>query len=132
MLSCLTLSVSIDRVPADVYAFVRDVSTWPRWATGFCLSARPSDGGWIVETVDGPMPLRFAPNNDLGVLDHTVTVTPGVDVRNPMRVVPNAEGSEVLFTLFQPPRMSSERFADDVRLVRADLQSLKTVLEAAR
>ena len=72
----------------------------------------------------------MTPRNDFGVLDHTVTVAPGVHVTNPMRVVPNADGSEVLFTLFQPPGMSDEQFRADARLVRGDLVSLKAALES--
>jgi hypothetical protein len=131
VLRSLTLSVAIARPPRAVYDFVYDVGTWPRWATAFCLAAHPDGDGWVIDTVDGPMPLRMTPHNDLGVLDHTVTVAPGVEVLNPMRVVANGDGSEVLFTLFQPPGASDERFRDDARLVRGDLITLKSVLEAA-
>jgi hypothetical protein len=131
VLRSLTLSVAIARPPRVVYDFVHDVGTWPRWATGFCLAARRDGDGWVIDTVDGPLRLRMTPRNELGVLDHTVTVAPGVDVLNPMRVVANGDGSEVLFTLFQPPGASDERFRDDARLVRGDLITLKSVLEGA-
>jgi hypothetical protein len=32
-----------------------------------------------------------------------------------MRVIPNGEGSEVLFTLFQAPDMSDDAFAENVK-----------------
>ncbi|MBI2203273.1 MAG: SRPBCC family protein [Candidatus Rokubacteria bacterium] len=124
-----TVSVSIDRAPADVYAFAANPENLPRWAAGLCLSVRRADREWIVETPQGPMGFRFAPSNDLGVLDHYVSPSPGVEFLNPMRVVPNGAGSEVLFTVFQPPDASDEAFAQDVRLVARDLGTLKRLLE---
>jgi len=53
----------------------------------------------------------------------------GQSVLNPMRVVANGDGSEVMFTLFQLPGMSEEQFATDAGMVEADLRTLKTVLE---
>jgi len=90
---------------------------------------RRAERDWVVETSQGPMRLRFVPANDYGVLDHYVSPAPGVEFLNPMRVVPNGAGSEVLFTVFQPPDASDEAFAQDVGLVGRDLQTLKRVLE---
>lgn len=126
-----TISVPIARPPADVYAYVYDAANMPRWATAFVRAIRPDGDGWIAETPDGAMRLRFVPRNDLGVLDHVVTVASGQDVLNPMRVVPNGDGSEVLFTVFQLPGMSDERFTIDCGYVRHDLRALKAVLEGA-
>lgn len=75
------------------------------------------------------MKIRFVERNDFGVLDHYVTVAPGLEVYVPMRVLPNGSGSEVLFTVFRLPEMSDERFAEDAALVERDLKTLKTVLE---
>ncbi len=46
-----------------------------------------------------------------------------------MRVVPNGSGSEVLFTLFQLPDVSDEKYAEEIGLVEQDLKNLKSVLE---
>jgi hypothetical protein len=124
-----TVSVSIARPPRDVYAFVRDPEKLPQWAAGLARSVRRDGDGWIVEMPDGPMRLRFAPANDFGVLDHYVSPAPGVEFLNPMRVVPNGAGSEVMFTVFQQPDMSDAQFANDVGLVERDLRALKRVLE---
>lgn len=124
-----TVSVSIDCDPGKVYGFVADPENLPSWARGLGRSVRKSDAGWIVETPQGPMAIRFVPKNDLGVLDHVVSPAPGDEVYVPMRVVPNGSGSQVLITIFQPPDMSDEQFAEDARLVERDLQALKTVLE---
>lgn len=124
-----TLSVSIDCPPGKVYGFVSDPENLPRWARGLCRSVRRSDADWIVETPQGPMKVRFVERNDLGVLDHYVSPAPGVEVYVPIRVLPNGSGSEILFTLFRPPDMSDEKYAEDVGLVEQDLRTLKKILE---
>jgi hypothetical protein len=125
-----TLSVSIACPPRRVYEFVSNPENLPRWATAFCRSVRKSEGEWIVETPDGPMRIGFVERNKYGVLDHAVTVQPGIEIVNPMRVVPNGSGSEIMFTLFQLPKMSNEKFAKDAGLVERDLLTLKKALEA--
>jgi hypothetical protein len=129
LLQSRTLSISISCRPDNVYAFVSNPENLPRWAAGLCKSVRKSGAGWVVETAQGPMNLRFVKSNDLGVLDHYVTPAPEVEVYVPIRVLANGSGSEVLFTLFQLPGMSDEKFAEDSGLVTRDLETLKGVLE---
>ncbi|OLC17761.1 MAG: polyketide cyclase [Candidatus Rokubacteria bacterium 13_1_40CM_69_27] len=124
-----TLTVSIDRPPGHVYGFVSNPENLPRWARGLCRSVRKSEGQWVVETPAGPMNIRFVGRNELGVLDHYVSPAPGQEILLPMRVVPNGSGSEVLFTLFQLPEMSDEKYAEDAGLVERDLRTLKKILE---
>jgi hypothetical protein len=50
--------------------------------------------------------IRFAPRNPYGFLDHDVTVGSTSPVHIPMRVVPNGEGAEFIFTLIRQPGMS--------------------------
>lgn len=124
-----TLTVSIERPPGEVYRFVSDPRNFPTWVTSFCRSVRRAGDEWIVETTQAPVKLRFAAKNDLGVLDHYVTVAAGREILVPMRVIPNASGSEVLFTLFRLPEMSDDEYARDLGMVEADLRTLKDVLE---
>lgn len=124
-----TLCVSIDCGPDDVYKFVSNPLNLPQWAAGLCRSVSKTVSGWVVETAQGPMPLRFAPVNTFGVLDHYVTTAPGKDVYVPMRVIANGDGSELLLTVLRLPGMSDADFTADVAAVERDLQRLKTVLE---
>jgi hypothetical protein len=126
-----TLTVSIDRPPAEVYAFAANVQNLPRWATAFVRSVRKTDSGWIAETIEGPIGVEFAPPNAFGVLDHVVRPAPGVEIHVPMRVLPNGAGSEVVFTLVQFPGMPPEKFARDIDMVQRDLATLKRVLESS-
>lgn len=129
ILESRTLSVTIACSPQKVYEFVSNPENLPRWAAGLCKSVRKSDTGWIAETPQGPVKIRFAEKNALGVLDHYVTTAQGVEIYVPMRVVPNGSGSEVIFTLFRMPGMSDKQFAEDAGLVERDLKTLKSILE---
>ena len=125
-----TLSVSINRPTEEVYGFVANPENLPRWAPGLCTSVRKVEGGWVVETPQGPLPFRFEGRNSLGVLDHYVTVPSGEELYMPMRVVANGGGSELLFTLFRLPEMTDEQFAADADLVQRDMETLKELLES--
>jgi hypothetical protein len=124
-----TISVTIERPADEVYEFVRDATTFPQYTTLFKAVRPAGPDEWIADTDQGEMPLRFAPQNSFRVLDHHVQLRPDVEVLNHMRVLPNADGAEVLFTVFQRPGMSDAEFAEDWQAVQTDLQKLKSVLE---
>lgn len=124
-----TVTVRIARPWPDVYAFAAAPENLPRWASGLARSLKHVDGEWLVDTPAGPARLRFAARNDFGILDHYVTVRPGVDIYIPMRVIANGTGSEVIFTLFRLPGMTDEAFARDAEWVERDLTALKALLE---
>ena len=95
----------------------------------FCLSVEDDGNGWQMETPTGWVGIRFVPANEFGILDHIVQLPDGQSLLNPMRVVPNGEGCEIMFTLFQLPEMDDEQFARDAEMVMADLKTLKAVME---
>jgi hypothetical protein len=71
----------------------------------------------------------FAPRNDLGVLDHYLTLNSGEVIYVPMRVIADESGSEVVFTVRRRPGMTDDEFKADGDAVAADLARLKRVLE---
>ena len=77
----------------------------------------------------GRVGFAFVPRNDLGVLDHDVTLPTGEVAHNPMRVIADGSGCEVVFTLRRRPGMSDDEFGEDAAAVAADLARLKQVLE---
>lgn len=117
LLKAKTVSISIACPPDQVYRFVSIPENLHKWAAG-------------LGTPDGPMRVEFVAPNLFGVLDHYAYPAPGVAILNPMRVVPNGDGSEVMFTLFQSAEVSDEAFAADADAVANDLRTLKRVLEA--
>jgi len=129
LLKSRTLSVAINCDRKKVYEFVSNPENLPKWAKMFCRSIKKSNGGWIVETPQGPVKVRFIRKNEFGILDHYVSPAPGVEFLVPMRVVPNGSGSEVIFTLFQLAGMSDEEFAQDIGWVEQDLSNLRSIVE---
>ena len=67
--------------------------------------------------------------NDFGILDHDVTLPAGSTVHNPMRVIPNGDGCDVVFTVHRRPGMSEADLAADVDAVTADLAALRTLMQ---
>jgi hypothetical protein len=124
------ISVYIARQPAEVYEFASDARNLPRWAAGLARSEIRRDGDeWIADAPFGKVRIRFAERNSFGVMDHDVTLESGVTIHNPMRVLPNGEGSEFVFTLIRQPGMSDGQFAEDRAAVENDLMTLKALLE---
>ncbi len=124
------VSVAIARSPADVYAFAAEPATLSRWAAGLASGITQRDDGTLVAaSPTGEVIVRFAARNTFGVLDHDVTLPTGETVSNALRVVPNGDGSEVVFTLFQRPGMTDDEFVRDAAAVQRDLETLRGLLE---
>lgn len=124
------ISEWIDRHAADVYAYASDPANLPEWAPGLGDSVEQEDGRWYVRTPAGRAGFAFAERNDFGVLDHDVTLPSGEVVHVPMRVIPDGDACEVVFTVRRLPDMSDDDFTRDAGLVQADLTRLKHILEA--
>ena len=112
-----------------MYEFVSNPENIPKWAKGLGKSVRKQGTYWIADSPQGSVKFRFAEKNDFGVVDHHVTTASGIDVYVPMRVLANGTGSEVLLTLFRLPDMTGEKYAEDMKMVEQDLQTLKDLLE---
>jgi uncharacterized protein YndB with AHSA1/START domain len=130
MMETRTVSVSISANPERVYEFAANPANLPQWAPGFVNSIANREGQWVAQTTMGEVTFAFAERNSFGVLDHGVTLPSGESFFNPMRVVANGQGSEVLFTLFRHPPMTEAEFERDAKVVLGDLEKLKTVIEA--
>jgi len=125
------ISIGIDRPTAEVYDFTADPLNLPQWAAGLAGARLERDGEqWSTESPMGRVTITFAPRNDFGVLDHEVTLPTGETVYNPLRVISDGDGCEVVFTLRQRPAMTDEELARDADTVTKDLAALKSLLEA--
>ncbi|MER5839118.1 SRPBCC family protein [Streptomyces prasinus] len=126
------LGIRIDRTAADVYAYASQPANLPAWAHGLGDSVERIDGRWVAESSPmGRVVVAFAPPNEWGVLDHDVTLPSGETVHNPVRVLVDGPGSEVVFTLRRQPGTSDAAFERDASMVAADLARLKELLESA-
>lgn len=109
------ISVAINRTTDEVYKFTSNPANLSQWASG-------------IDDL-GEIKIKFAEKNTYGVMDHYVTLPSGEIFYNPMRVIKNANGCEVIFTLFRSPQMSDEMFNKDAETIKKDLLKLKSVLE---
>ena len=129
LLEAKHVSVSILRAPQDVYRLASNPENLPQWAAGLGGEIRLQDGEWIADGPLGRVKVRFIAANPYGLLDHDVSVESGETFHNPLRVVPNGEGSEVIFTVFRRVGISERDFEADLTAVRKDLETLKQLLE---
>jgi hypothetical protein len=133
MLESRTISISIARDWRHVYEAVWRPQDFTQWASGLSNSRLEGDEAqwWKTEGPDGPVRIRFTDHNAFGVMDHYVDLGTGPEIYVPMRVVANAEGTEVLFTLFRQPGMSDEKFSSDGEWVARDLLALKALIASS-
>ena len=124
------VSTTIARPTKDVYAYAGDPTNLSDWASG--LAHQPVeciDGQWVADSPLGRVIVAFAPPNDFGILDHDVTLPSGQTVTNPVRVITNGDGCDVVFSVRRQDGMSDDEFAADVDAVRRDLATLRSTLE---
>ena len=121
----------ISASPESVYAFAANPDNLPRWASGLAQSevTREGDTLW-VESPMGRVSVRFVASNELGILDHDVTLPWGATVTNPVRVMSHPDGAEVVFTVRQLD-LDDDEFERDAITVGEDLDRLRRLLEEA-
>lgn len=123
------IGISINRSAAEAYAFASNPLNLPQWASGLGGSIVQEGEKWIADSPMGRITLQFARHNELGVLDHDVTLENGQTFYNPMRVVPNGDGCEVTFALYRLPDVTDDAFEKDASTIASDLRKLKAILE---
>jgi uncharacterized membrane protein len=123
------ISISINRSADEVYEFASNHENLPKWAAGLSGSVKNINGVWIAESPMGTVKVKFADKNKFGILDHDVTLSSGETFYNPMRVFPNKDGSELIFTLYQRPGMSDKDFRNHEEQIKEDLERLKGLVE---
>ena len=113
-----------------LYDFAAQPQNMPRWASGLASGLTRDGEDWIADGGPvGKVRVRFAPANDFGVIDHRVTLPDGRHVDNALRVVPNGDGAEVMFTLLRQPDMDDAAFESDAAHVARDLDALAGLME---
>ncbi len=123
------ISISINCPAKKVYRFASNPENLPKWAAGVSSTVRKAGDDWVTESPMGEVRIKFAEENMFGILDHDVTLPDGFKFYNPMRVFPNDDGCEVVFTLYRQPDATDKQFDDDARMIESDLKKLKELME---
>lgn len=128
-----TWSIPIERPLDDVYDYLSDPANFPKWAPVQDGKFEPVGlYEWRAELSFGVRMLQFAEPNEDGILDFSERADGGEAIVNPMRVVVNSDGCELIFTFFQRPWMNEAEFASATEWIDTDLWQLKSMLEARR
>ena len=126
------VSTTIDRPAEQVYAFASDPRNLSKWAGGLAQQdVELLDGVWVAESPMGRVTIEFAASNPFGILDHEVTLPSGETVSNPMRVIPNGDGCDVVFTVRRRAGMTADDFAAARNAVAGDLATLRDLMQRA-
>ena len=112
------------------YEFASQMTNLPRWASGLSSGIAQRGGRGVAQSPMGEVTVAMAARNEVGVMDHDVTLHDGTSVHTAFRVTPAGDGSILTFTVLRMPGTSQEAFEADVAHVRKDLKALRQVLEA--
>jgi Polyketide cyclase / dehydrase and lipid transport len=125
------ISTSIERAAHDVYTFASNPRNLSAWASGLVhREVEFVDGVWLIDSPMGRVTVAFASLNQFGILDHEVTLPSGEVVANPMRVIPNGDGCDVVFTVRRRAGVDEAEFSADADAVAADLAALRSLMQA--
>jgi hypothetical protein len=125
-----TLTVTIDAPLAQVAADLADPATHPEWATEFYSGpVRPAEGGEFtapVPMMGGEVRHRIDADISRGILD-LYFAPPGAPYGPPIpvRLVPNGDGTDVLWTLARFPGVSDQAWQQGLAAMARELQALK-------
>lgn len=126
---------TIDAPPDVVAADLADPTTHPEWATEFYAGPveATSEGDFTatVPRMGGPVRLRVDADPKLGVIDlYLAPEGAPFGPPLPIRVVPNGDGADVLFTLARFPGITDEDWEGGIDSMQRELAGLKHRLEA--
>ncbi len=129
-LTTQTVTVTIDAPLAQVAADLADPTTHPSWATEFYAGpVRPTAGGEFtapVPMMGGEVRHKIDADIDRGILDlyYAPSGRPyGPPI--PVRLVPNGDGVDVLWTLARFPGVSDQAWQQGLAAMARELQALR-------
>ncbi len=118
-----TRAVSIAARPESVVAYLADGHNLPEWAPNFATETAVDGDLWRIGSGDAAFTIAIRASREHGT----------VDLLNPadrrqgafMRVVPNLDGSELLFTLQFPAGTDPGAIDAQMTVVEAELQTVR-------
>jgi hypothetical protein len=116
-------SLGIAAAPAAVHAYLADGAHLPEWAPGFAPRVRPSGAGWMVTRGEEEFELQVLAQPRAGTVDFVASRDHARGLF--ARVLPNGEGSELVFAIMFAPDTPED-------VVAAQMLTLETELAAVR
>lgn len=124
-----TYSVSVGAPPRFTWGVLARVEDWPRFSPFATEVRRTSATTFTVAGPQGDVVLASDFDERLLLLDHTVTLSDGTQVRIPYRVAPNHRGSELIMTNVKSPGDSVDEYEEQLRWMRTELDGAKRFVE---
>lgn len=125
-----TVSITIEAPLAVVSEDIANPAAQLEWATEFFTgeAEEQEDGTWNmnVPRMGGPVSFRIDGDVSLGVIDmYLAPQGAPFGPPLPVRVVPNGDGSDVLFTLARFPGQSDDEWEAGIASMERELLNLK-------
>jgi len=129
-----TVRITIDAPFAEVVSDLADPAMQPEWATEFFSGAATPIGEGEVEVtvprMGGKARMRIDADVDSGRIDvYMAPLDAPYGPPLPVRVIPNAGGADVLYTLARFPGQSDADWAEGLDSMARELEKLKARLE---
>ncbi len=125
-----TVRITIDAPFHEVVSDLADPATHPEWGTEFFSGpARPGEEGEVIVTVPrmgGEVRAKVDADPGSGRIDlYLAPQGQPFGPPLPVRVIPNADGVDVLFTLARFPGQSDAEWAEGLASMERELTKLK-------
>jgi len=119
--------------PKDrAFAFLAAIDNLPEWATGFCRQLKLVEGKHKVVTPEGEIFFRIEADPASGLIDMYGGPSEDRMAHWPARIVATPEGGSLLiFTAFQYPGVSEEKFAAQFTALAHEFELVRRLTEAA-
>ena len=126
----ITKQISISRSPRDTYLFFSDFGNFVH--SGMIKEVKKIGKDRYEAVSDaGKAVVQCYHDESKMIMDHDFIAGPLIwNVYG--RVVPNSDGSEVLYTFIRPDNMSDADFESQLKMYDIELQNLKKFLESQR
>jgi hypothetical protein len=122
-----TRSISIAATPDSVLELVGDARRLPDWAPAFAQAVERDGDDWLVDSGGGRLRIRVRVGAGHGTVDLVGPQDPSRGAH--MRVLPNEQGSELLFTLVFPGGTAPEAVAEQMATVEGELETVRALCE---
>ncbi len=132
-----TLRITIDAPYDEVTTYLAEPASAHEWATEFFAGPLSKGSGeeWVAQVPMMGGEVRYRQEIDLerGVIDLYLAPR-GVEFGPPLpvRIVPNGDGADVLWTLTRFPGVPDEQWRASLQSMQRELDNLKRTLEASR
>jgi hypothetical protein len=123
-----TRSISIAAPPTIVLGLLADARRLPDWAPAFASSVRSDGQDWLIDSGGTQLRIRLQFSPEHGIVDLVRPGDLGAGAR--MRVLHNADGSELVFTLIFPAGTATDVIARQMTTVESELRTVRDLCEA--